>query len=117
MTASLSAIANVLCHCLAGLLLCSARSDAAIALSKNLAKNLIEMTEVSDVAISGLLIFLGYTVQYIASAGVFELTHPYGVLSSQLSPAQLTKRRNQVVTLLQTLHLFLYHFGKHAWQR
>jgi hypothetical protein len=81
---------------MAGLLLCSARSEAAIALSKNLAKNLLEMSDVSDVAISGLLIFLGYTIQYIGSAGVFELTHPYGIMSSKLSPAQLTKRRNQV---------------------
>lgn len=45
---------------------------------------------------ASLYIFIGYTFQYIASAGLFELTNPFGVASKTLSPAQLERRRTQV---------------------
>lgn len=50
----------------------------------------------SDFAMASLFILLGYTFQYVASAGIFELTNPFGVASKTLSPAQRQRRREQV---------------------
>ena len=89
-------LVKVLCNLIACCLMCGARTEAAITISKNVATNLLQMEDVSDVSVSAALVFLGYSFQYIASAGFFELTHPYGILSSKLNKEQLAKRRSQV---------------------
>jgi lathosterol oxidase len=79
----------------AGLLLCASRSAAAVAMGKDIAVTLLEMDEPSDVAVASVLIFAGYTLQYLAAAGLFEATHPFGIFSTALTPHQLSKRRAQ----------------------
>ena len=89
-------LAEVLSNVAALVLLCCGQSKAAVQLAQNVAVELLEMDTPSDFAVGSLFVFLGYTFQYIASAGLFELTHPYGVNSRTISTKQREARRQQV---------------------
>ncbi|EGD77304.1 sterol desaturase [Salpingoeca rosetta] len=77
-------------------LLCCGQCQAAVRVAKNLAVDLLEMETTSDFAVASLLVFAGYTLQYVGSAGLFELTHPFGAMSASLSAKQRAQRREQV---------------------
>jgi len=98
MTATESAIVWLQrgCNLLALLCLSASRSEAALAQSKEITRSLLEFEDLSDTAMATVLVFFGYTFLYIGSAGLFELTHPYGILSTKLTPKQLQIRRAQV---------------------
>eukprot|EP01147_Barroeca_monosierra_P002502 gene2502-5432_t len=83
-------------HLVALLMLCCGQSQAAVRVSKNLAVELLNIGNLSDFAVSSLFVFIGYTIQYAASAGIFELLHPFGVISATLNDSQLKRRREQV---------------------
>jgi len=76
-------------------LFCST-SEAALSVSKNIAINLLNIEDVSDIAISSVFITIAYVVQYCLVGGLFELTNPKGVNSSKLTQAEIDRRKKQV---------------------
>ena len=64
---------TMLCVVFFALSLCASVSDAAIGLGKNIAVELIGMDTPTDLAISSLFIFVGYTFQYVGLSGLFEV--------------------------------------------
>lgn len=73
-----------------------ATSEAAIGLGKNLAVSLLDVESVSDSAMTAAFLFFAYSLQYMMTAAIFEVTHPRGAWSNQLSEQEKKKRREQI---------------------
>jgi len=55
-----------------------AQSDAAIALGKSFATEILHLPTMTDWAVGTTFIFVSYFAQYVITAGLFEATHPDG---------------------------------------
>ena len=86
----------------------------------------VRLADVSDARLQSGVMLVVYLVQYALLGGIFEFTHPDGVLSSTLSPERLALRRKQVrsevatgvfslvVTVLLAV-LFMWKIEPHLW--
>eukprot|EP00729_Bicosta_minor_P010447 gene10447-14825_t len=54
------------------------------------------MPTLADWGIGTFAIFVGYMFQYVATAGVFEYTHPSGAWSPSISVAERKRRQLQI---------------------
>lgn len=102
----------------------------------SLARRLAPLENLDDVKTQAGIMGIAYVIQYLVLGGVFEGTHPSGVLSKTLKPAVLARRRSQVgheifagiFSLLLTISLaigwmyageprtlFFAFFETHAW--
>lgn len=80
----------------------------------------VELSTVSDVRLQSGIMLVVYVIQYFVLGGVFELTHPDGILSSSLSPERLALRRKQVtqeiLTGIVSLSLTVFLAVTWMWQ-
>eukprot|EP00051_Salpingoeca_urceolata_P023459 m.397882 g.397882 ORF g.397882 m.397882 type:complete len:294 (+) comp20107_c6_seq5:2488-3369(+) len=81
---------------LAVLLMCAAGSEAAVRAGKDAAKALLAWDDLSDWAVSTVFIFIAYTLVYMVSAGLFELTNPNGFRSQKIPAAARKQRLEQI---------------------
>eukprot|EP00039_Didymoeca_costata_P020135 m.340190 g.340190 ORF g.340190 m.340190 type:complete len:303 (+) comp19172_c0_seq1:145-1053(+) len=90
----LCAVASLVC------ILC-AQSASALQLAQNFTGEIIEMKTHTDFGLATVFIFIAYTFQYIMTAGIFEITHPNGALSKEISEKQRLARQEQVMDELR----------------
>ena len=71
-------------------------NGAVVHATANFARRLQPLDNLNDVAVQGGFMLVAYVIQYAVLGGLFEGTHPMGVLSSTLKPEILARRRAQV---------------------
>jgi lathosterol oxidase len=71
-------------------------SATAVKATVSLATRLQPLDSIDDATVQGFFMLVFYVLQYAVLGGLFEGTHPNGVLSSTLAPKQLELRRKQV---------------------
>jgi len=100
-----------------GLCLFASVSEAAISVGKNVAVELFGMETPSDLLVSTIFIFFGYTFQYVGMSGIFEATHPAGSLSQDIPPGVRERRRRQVQAELRlgVQAMLVTVFGTALW--
>jgi len=75
---------------------CAGASGAAVAATASLARRVVPLDSVNDVAVQGAYMLVAYVIQYSVLGGLFEGTHPDGYLSSTQPREVLARRRAQV---------------------
>ncbi len=71
-------------------------NGAVVRATASLARRLQPLDDLNDVTVQGGFMLVAYVIQYAILGGVFECTHPLGVLSTSLKPEVLARRRAQV---------------------
>jgi lathosterol oxidase len=81
---------------LSALLFVAGATPAVVTQLIPLARRLAPLENIDDLKLQSLIMLAVYVLQYLALGGVFEGTHPKGVLSTTLSDKHLAARRGQV---------------------
>ncbi|CAF3560500.1 unnamed protein product [Adineta steineri] len=76
--------------------LVSAISWPYIKMNRLFSEHLLDMTSFNDYLVTNVFVFTSYTLQYVLTAGVLEVTNPRGFTSNSLTEEQRQQRRRQI---------------------